>query len=92
MRPVQGQHEFAIIGRPLLVRQSEPFELSQADVPPIGPDAAETQLPELLMVDVLDVHLGSTPMRLRDGRTGRPSLDSGPGHAVCEPARKAVYP
>jgi AraC-like DNA-binding protein len=43
------------------VRATIAYALAQADVAPLGPNAAKTRLPELLLVEVLQVHLATTP-------------------------------
>jgi AraC-like DNA-binding protein len=43
------------------VRATVAFALQQAEIAPLGPDAVTTRLPELLLTEVLRIHLASTP-------------------------------
>jgi AraC-like DNA-binding protein len=66
------------------------YALAQADSVPLGPDAARTGLPELLLTEVLRMHLATAPARdhgwsaaLRD-----PVLNPALAALHAEPARK----
>jgi AraC-like DNA-binding protein len=43
------------------VRANVSYALQQADASPLGPDAVPTQLPELLLTEILRLHLQSAP-------------------------------
>jgi AraC-like DNA-binding protein len=46
---------------PEWVRANIDFALAQADASPLGPDAVNTRLPEMLLVEVLRQHLATAP-------------------------------
>ena len=66
------------------VRANIDFALAQADASPLGPDAITTRLPEMLLVEVLRLHLATAPAR-------RPRLAGGPARPGAQPrARRAA--
>jgi AraC-like DNA-binding protein len=76
------------------VRATVAYALAQADVAPLGPDAVRTRLPELLLVEVLRIHLASAPAAdhgwlaaLRD-----PVLAPALAALHSDPARKWTVP
>jgi AraC-like DNA-binding protein len=83
------------------VRANVDYALRQADTSPLGPDAVPTQLPELLLVEVLRQHLSTAPamdhgwLAALHDPTLRPALAAlhgDPAHrwTVTELARRAT--
>jgi AraC-like DNA-binding protein len=76
------------------VRANIAYALEQADASPLGPDAIPTRLPELLLIEVLRVHLASAPAVNRGwvAALHDPVLNPALAALHGEPSRKWTVP